>query len=344
MPRGRSPRSAATTTSLQLKPADPFELIRWLARSQADPRKAVAELVQNSLDAGARRVDVRRQRVRGALCLVVRDDGEGVLPELGREDALKYLATNVGHSRKLGLTPAERAQRVVAGKYGVGLLGFWSIGRFLELRTRVGGSDLFALRLEEDKKRADIARLPLRIDAPQTFTEAVVADVHPTAQKALSGRRLADYLAAELRGQLLAHAVELVVHDDVARGLAQKTFAVVPRRFTGEPIAVPSEIDVVGHPPVRVELYLARGAERPAIQVACAGTLVADDIAQLESLGLAQAPWVGRELVGLVDFAGFHVPRRSRTRWRGSHPWSRRSSRVSTTSAVRRSTATSCAT
>jgi hypothetical protein len=30
---------------------DPFELIRWLAYSQPDPRKALAELVQNSLDA-----------------------------------------------------------------------------------------------------------------------------------------------------------------------------------------------------------------------------------------------------------------------------------------------------
>ncbi len=37
----------------RLRAADPFELIRWLARSQHDPRKALAELVQNSLDAGA---------------------------------------------------------------------------------------------------------------------------------------------------------------------------------------------------------------------------------------------------------------------------------------------------
>jgi hypothetical protein len=59
---------------------------------------------------------------------------------------------------------------------------------------------------------------------------------------------------------------------------------------------------------LRLELYLARGVERPAIQVACAGTLVADDMAQLEALGLAQRPWVGRDLVGLVDFSGFHVP------------------------------------
>jgi hypothetical protein len=36
-----------------LKARDPFELIRWLAYSQPDPRKALAELVQNSLDAQA---------------------------------------------------------------------------------------------------------------------------------------------------------------------------------------------------------------------------------------------------------------------------------------------------
>jgi hypothetical protein len=65
---------------------------------------------------------------------------------------------------------------------------------------------------------------------------------------------------------------------------------------------------VEGSSPMRVELYLARGAERPAIQIACAGTLVADDIAELAALGLAQPPWVGREIVGLIDFAGFHVP------------------------------------
>jgi hypothetical protein len=242
------------------------------------------------------------------VCLSILDDGEGVLPDLERRAALEYLATHVGHSRKMGLDPATRAQHVVAGKYGVGLLGFWSIGRGLEMRTRVAGSDLLALRLEEDSPRAQVLPLPLPIDAAATYTQVVVADVHPAAQKALSGRRLADYLADELRGQLLRRDVAMIVHDDVARGLAQKIFHVVPRRFAGERLDLPPEVEVAGFAPLCVELYLARGAERPAIQIACAGTLVADDIAQLEALGLARAPWVGRELVGLIDFAGFHVP------------------------------------
>ncbi len=293
---------------VRLRPADPFQLIRWLARSQPDPRKAVAELVQNSLDAAARHVSVERRTIRGRRCLVVRDDGDGVLPTMERAAALDYLATHVGHSRKMGLDPAERAERVIAGKYGVGLLGFWALGRHLELRTRVAGSRTMALLLEEDSPRAEIVELAPRTDSPDTFTEAVVIDVHEAAERVLSGRRLSDYLAAELRGQLLAREVELTVHDHVARGLAQKLFHVVPRKFMGEPLDVPERVEVPGFSPIRVELHVARGLERAAIQVACAGTLVADDIAELGALELAHHPWVGRDLVGLFDFADFQVP------------------------------------
>lgn len=300
-------RKQKRAAQLTLRPADPFELIRWLARSQGDPRKAVAELVQNSLDAGASHVEVHRRRVRRELCLVVRDDGEGVLPELDREAALRHLATHVGHSGKLGLDPAERARRVVAGKYGVGLLGFWSIGRSLELRTRVAGSRLLALRLEEDSPRAEIVDLPLPTDAPETYTEVAVVGVHDAAKRALGGRRLCDYLAAELRGQLLAREVRLLVHDRIARGLAQKRFEVTPRRFQGERLELPDAIPVPSFEPIRVELYLAVG-EPPAIQVACAGTLVADDLAELRALGLDTPPWTGRGVSGVLDFPSFNVP------------------------------------
>jgi hypothetical protein len=99
-------RSGAITGNL--KPADPFELIRWLARSQNDPRKALAELVQDSLDAGAGRVQIIRARERGVTTLHVIDDGSGVLPEMTREEGLGYIATHIGHSRKRNLTITER--------------------------------------------------------------------------------------------------------------------------------------------------------------------------------------------------------------------------------------------
>jgi hypothetical protein len=298
--------------SLLLRPADPFDLIRWLARSQSDPRKAVAELVQNSIDAHARRVAIERRRLRGGPALVVRDDGEGVLPTLGREEALRFIATNIGASRKRNLSAEERRRLVVTGQYGVGLLGFWSVGHRMEIRSRVAGSPVHVLRLVEDEPKVGLGDLPAEIGAPETYTEIVVTELHETASRALAGRRLAEYLAAELRGPILASGAEVEIRDALARGLAQKRFAVAPRPFTGERLGVPEEWPVEGQAAARVELYLARGAERPAVQVSCAGTLVADDIAELHALDLAGPPWTGQELAGLVEFPGFTVPPGSR--------------------------------
>jgi len=299
---------ARGATRFKLQPADPFDLIRWLARSQSDARKAVAELVQNSIDAHAKTIRIERRRLRGAPALVIRDDGEGVLPALGREEALRYLGTHVGHSHKLGLSPAERHSRVIAGQYGVGLLGFWAIGSKLELRSRVAGSGVQVLTLVEDRQTAELGTAPHELDAADTFTELVIFELHDAALRQLSGRKLADYLAAELRGPILASGAAIEIHDHLVRGTAQKRFVVTPRRFEGIRIDVPSQIAVDGHPPIRVEIYLARGTERPAIQLACAGTLVADDIAELDVLGFDHSPWRGCDLVGLIDFPGFHVP------------------------------------
>lgn len=63
----------------------------------------------------------------------------------GREEALRFIATNIGASRKRNLSPEERRRLVITGQYGVGLLGFWSIGRRMEIRSRVGGSGLHVL-------------------------------------------------------------------------------------------------------------------------------------------------------------------------------------------------------
>src|SRR6266851_3465051 len=62
----------------------------------------------------------------------------------------------------------------------------------------------------------------------------------------LGGRRLADYLGAELRGQLLTREVKLAIHDGVARGPSRKDFLVVPRRFVGEKLNLPPHFDVPG--------------------------------------------------------------------------------------------------
>jgi hypothetical protein len=93
VPRARAVRR--TRSSAKPRAADPFEPIRWLARSQPDPRRALAKLVENSIPAGAKRIEISRLRERGVTALHIGDDGEGVIPELPREEALTYITTHV---------------------------------------------------------------------------------------------------------------------------------------------------------------------------------------------------------------------------------------------------------
>jgi hypothetical protein len=292
----------------KLRAADPFELIRWLARSQPDPRKALAELVQNSIDAGARRIEISRLRERGVTALHIADDGEGVIPELAREEALTYIATHIGHSRKRNLTPQERRELMLQGKYGIGLLGFWAIGQVLEMRSQLPGQPPFLLRLFEDSPRYEIERARGRLAFAERSTEVIVRGLHRPAFVSLSARRIADYLAAELRGQLLARDVGVLVRDRIARGRAPKVIEVQPTRFSGQPLDLPAELPVHGYAPLRIELYLAPVAETAArVAISSGGTTVYDDVCELEIADFRRPPWSDGRLTGLLEFPDFEV-------------------------------------
>jgi hypothetical protein len=285
-----------------LKPADPFDLIRLLARSQNDPRKAVAELVQNSLDAGAGEVTVTRFRRGGVVCFSVHDNGGGVLPEMERPAALQHIATHIGHSYKRRLTPEERYKLLQLGKYGIGLLGFWSVGKYLAIRSRVKGSEVYVLNLEEERADGTVAAERGQKILEPTWTEVVIRDIHPAAQRILTGRKLAEYLAFELRGQLLQRDVRLRVVDRLARGRAQQDFPVRPLRFQGVPLEEIREWPVAGHAPLRVELhYLPEEHGVGKVTLACAGASVCDDLPLLEAGDLRYVPWDSGRLTGIID-------------------------------------------
>jgi len=309
-------RAGAGLQKGRLKVHDPFELIRWLALSQTDPRKALAELVQNSLDAGARSIEITRERIKGVPCLRVRDDGEGVIPELDRAEALRYIATHVGHSRKRSLTPSERLELMTQGQYGIGLLGFWCLGEVLELRSSMPGQKPHRLVLTRDRPDYAIEPLRGRLAFDERWTEVLVIGLHREALPALVAGRAAEYLASELRGQLLQREVVLEMHDRMSRGLAQKHVAVRPKRFLGERLDLPARLELPGHPAIQIEIYL-RGEDigensGAGIGVYAAGTLVAEDFHGLATLGLDHLPWIDSRLTGLVDFPALQVAPGSR--------------------------------
>ncbi|MFI5309114.1 MAG: ATP-binding protein, partial [Polyangiales bacterium] len=292
---------------------DPFELIRHLARSQSDPRKAVAELVQNALDEQAARITIERLRDQGEAVLSILDDGRGVLPELGRADALAAIATNIGHSRKRQLSFDERMRQAMLGQYGIGLLGFWAVGHELQIRSRVGDSEVWALTLFEDSPRYTVARVPDVIGRQGTWTEVQVRRLHRAAMAPTAGGRLAIYLSVELRGQLVRHGTELRLIDRLARGTADKHIVIKPSQLSGERLPGLEPLRVSGYPyPIDLALHYAgdAGSDSGRVRLACAGAVVLSDVTELPEL--AHAPWDDARLCGVIDFPHLEVPPGSR--------------------------------
>jgi hypothetical protein len=308
--KSQRPRPRAGKT-VRLRPSNPFDLIRLIAHSQSDARKAMAELVQNSLDAGARNIVITRLRRRREVALSILDDGQGVFPELERPEALERIATNIGHSFKRNLSPAQRQKEMMLGKYGIGILGFWAVGRELEMHSRVAGSRTWALRLVRDEPEAEVFPLPQReLEFPgETWTEVIIRGVHPTAARLVAARRLADYLGSELRGQLLLRQVRLRMVDRLAQSAALKDFLVVPQRFRGRRLQHLSEVPVAGHSPARLELYYVGPEEerRPAVALTCGGTTVAEDLSRIEGHEIDRPPWSSGVLEGVVEFPELEV-------------------------------------
>jgi hypothetical protein len=62
----------------KLKIGDDWNAIRIIALSQSNPLKAIAEFVENSIDAHAKTVTITRGREHGEHYLSIKDDGDGV--------------------------------------------------------------------------------------------------------------------------------------------------------------------------------------------------------------------------------------------------------------------------
>jgi hypothetical protein len=62
----------------KLRIADHWNAISIIAKSQTNPLKAVAEFVENSIDARAKQIVIIRGKKKGEFYLKVSDDGEGI--------------------------------------------------------------------------------------------------------------------------------------------------------------------------------------------------------------------------------------------------------------------------
>jgi hypothetical protein len=294
---------SATTGTLTI--GDQWNAITIIAHSQTHPLKAICELTENAIDAGARSVRIIRRRRGGEAYLEFEDDGRGVAADaVGRPD-FERIATHLCDSMKRRLVAEDR--RGVHGEFGIGLLSFWSLGE--ELRMTSAGSDGRAseLRLVRGRREYEIRPVSGLLEA--SGTRVVVGPLLEATRNLVTGEKIARYLSAELRDRIRRTGVDLRVIDRLARGtratpggqVARGEIVVTPREFDGERLEIPRRYPTpLGD--VQVEVYVrSEGtAGGGGISLCKDGTRVLPRIAEL--LPFQESPWTDGRLEGIVDF------------------------------------------
>src|SRR5271169_803138 len=120
-------------SSGNLRIGDHWNAITIIALSQSNPLKAVAELVENSIDARAKTIVIIRGKEKGQHYLRVKDDGDGVRKNADGEPDFHYVATHICDSIKRQLK--AQGEGGLQGEFGIGLLSFWTLGEDLLLTS-----------------------------------------------------------------------------------------------------------------------------------------------------------------------------------------------------------------
>jgi hypothetical protein len=288
--QSRASRLDKATDRGKLKIGDDWNAIRIIALSQSNPLKAIAEFVENSIDAHAKTVTITRGREHGEHYLSIKDDGDGVPRDDEGKPNFKYVATHICDSIKRRLK-AEGVGNGLQGEFGIGLLSFWTLGDQLTMIS--AGRDQRSYQMTMSKGDPGYAVSPRRVLFAEGGTEL---RIRPLLEgiRILSGEKIQWYLASELRDRIRSAKIRVTVIDKLAR----KQYEVEPRAYEGRLL---HQLPAIRTPfgDAYAELYLAEPADSCRIALTRAGTRVIEDLATLP--GLEHAPWSSRYLQGLMD-------------------------------------------
>ncbi|MGH8653899.1 MAG: ATP-binding protein [Gammaproteobacteria bacterium] len=285
----------------KLRIGDDWHAITIIALSQSNPLKAVAEFVENSIDAGAREITITRGREHGEHYLLITDDGAGISKDGDGRPDCRFVATHICDSMKRRLK-AEGVQGI-QGEFGIGLLSFWTVGEVLTLTS--GGTDGKTYEMQMRKGDPSYLVQQRRSLFPEHGTRLKVAPLLPGIRQ-FSGEKIQWYLASELRDRIRQSGVAIHVVDRSAR----KEFKVEPRAFAGRLLhQLPMAESAYGE--VYLELYLSDSEPGNRVGLYRSGTRILEDIAELEAFG--HEPWSSGWLQGIVDAAFLNLTPATRT-------------------------------
>ncbi len=282
-------RKKKKTHAGKLRIANHWNAISIIASSQTNPLKAVAEFVENSIDARAKHVVIIRGKKKGEFYLKVSDDGEGIpRDEQGLPD-FRHVATHICDSIKRRLK-SEGAQGI-QGEFGIGLLSFWTVGQNLHITSCGADGNTYEMTMAKDSQKFTV--LKKRVLIPFEGTELMIYPVLP-GLRSLTGEKIQRYLASELRDRIKVSRAKIRVVDRTGR----TEYIVVPRQFTGRLLhnLRPAET-ALGD--IYLELYLSDPGVANRVGLYRRGTRVLPSIIELEYF--QKEPWTDGSLQGLLD-------------------------------------------
>ena len=208
----------------KLRIGDDWNAITIIAFSQSNPLKAVAEFVENSIDAKARNISVIRGKEKGVNVLRIKDDGEGIRKNAEGIPDFSYVATHICDSIKRQLK--RNGGSDLQGEFGIGLLSFWTVGEELQLSSPGNDGRTYQMQMRKGDPTYSISTR--RVLFPEGGTELTIRGILPGV-KQFSGEKIQWYLAAELRDRIRSSGVQVKVIDRIARS----EHKVEPRQFEG---------------------------------------------------------------------------------------------------------------
>ena len=273
----------------KLRIADHWNAISIIANSQVNPLKAVAEFVENSIDAGAKQIIIIRGKKQGEFYLKITDDGDGIpKDEQGLPD-FRRVATHICDSIKRQFK--SEGAKGIQGEFGIGLLSFWTVGQNLHLTCC--GADGNPYKMTMTKDSPDFTVSKKRILLPFKGTDLMVYPLLP-GLRALTGEKIQRFLSSELRDRIRGTEVTVKVIDRTGR----KEFIVVPRQFTGRLLHDLEPVKTV-QGDIYLEIYLSDPGAVNRVGLYRRGTRVLPSITDIDYF--EKDPWTTGYLQGVVD-------------------------------------------
>lgn len=272
----------------KLKIGDHWNAITIIALSQNNPLKALAEFVENSIDARAKNISIIRGKQGGEYYIKIMDDGEGI-------DDFSYVATHIGDSIKRRLK--KQGTQGLQGEFGIGLLSFWTVGEELIITSTGKDGKTRRMRLAKGNPAYNIEELTVLYDrcGTELHIQPILAGV-----RQLTGEKIQNYLASELRDRITKSGVRIRILDKTAR----RELVVEPRKFQGRLIHnLPEARSPLGE--IYMELYMAQPAADNKVGLYRRGTRLLPSLTSIDRFNAH--PWTSKYLEGLVDVSFLEV-------------------------------------